>query len=215
MVTEEGPFVPSLQTRPFGTPLRRFKGLLKEYVPEEKQGDSGSYMTITFNFTDIEVIESVEPYPFPIATINISYSTSTGTKWDALAASIKKAIGMSVTLDDLVGKVQVWAYIPAKLRTKLDDGKWGDVEQETWQVASVEGADPEAAADSITEHILDMIDGKTEQDFYQEFYQDEEVRKHPDLITAASERNLLKSLEDAGRISRDSEGIWHKVDAQA
>lgn len=218
MTPDEGPFIPSLQTRPFGTPLRRFTGKLKDYVTEKRTGTEGGggkeYMVIVFNFTDVEVIDSVEPYPFPIATINISYSTTTNTRWDAFASSIKKVLGLTPTLDDIVDKVQEWAYMSCKLRM-LVDGEWKEVDQEAWQLVSVEGAEGEGSTngDKITEHILDLIDGKTEQDFYQVFYQDEEVRKHPDLITAATERQLLKSLEDAGRISRDTEGIWHRKNA--
>ena len=69
MVSEQ--FTPSLETRPFGTPLRRFKANLKEYRSEKVTPDGGGreYRRIFFDFIDLEVIESVEPYPFPIATL--------------------------------------------------------------------------------------------------------------------------------------------------
>ncbi len=89
-MVQEGQFVPSLETRPFGTPLRRFQGTLKEYKSEKHTPQDGGreYMVIVFDFTDVVVLESVEPYPFPIATLNVSYSTATETRWDALAKSI-------------------------------------------------------------------------------------------------------------------------------
>lgn len=217
---QEGPFVPSLETRPFGTPLRRFKGILKDYVPEKKadQGSGREYMTIAFNFTDIVVIESVEPYPFPIATFNVGYSTTTDTRWDVLASSIKKLFGSTPTLDELVGKEQEWAYLPCKLTKLLEGGKWSKEPDEAWQLVSLAGLNSgsaEQAGQDITEHIIDMVDGKVEPDFYQEFYQDPEVRKHPELITAATDRNLLATLESAGRIHRDTAGVWHKGAAPA
>ena len=223
MVQEQ--FVPSLDTHPFGTPLRRFSGKLQDYVPTKVTPEGGrEYMSIVFNFVDVVVIESVEPYPFPIATINISYSTSTETRWDALATSIKKLFESTPALEELVGKTQEWAYLPAKLRKKLPDaegGAWVTADDEAWQVVSIgeasagsQAAGTEPGFD-IDAHILNLLDGKTEQDFYQAFYQDPKVRSHPELITAATERKLLGTLEEAGRVSRDSEGIWHRTLAGA
>ena len=214
------PFSPSLETRPFGTPLRRFKGILKDFVPEKKTDANSSreYMTIAFNFTDVVVIESVEPYAFPIATFSVGYSTTTDTRWDALASSIKKLFGSTPTLDELVGKEQEWAYLPCKLTKLGEDGKWSKDPDEAWQLVSLAGLNSgsaEQAGQDITEHIIDMVDGKMAQDFYQDFYQDPEARKHPELITAATDRKLLTTLEEAGRIHRDPNGVWHKVEAPA
>lgn len=219
MVQEQ--FTPSLDTHPFGTPLRRFSGVLQEYVPTKHAAQEGGreYMTIVFNFVDVVVIESVDPYPFPIATISLPYSTSTETRWDALASSIKGLFESTPALEELVGKQQEWAYLGTKLRKKLDSGDWATVDDEAWQVVSIgAGAASPAGTEpgfDIDGYILDLLDGKTEQDFYQVFYQDPKVRPHPELITAATERELLDSLEKAGRISRDSEGIWHKVEGAA
>lgn len=216
------PFTPSLDTHPFGTPLRRFSGVLKEYVPTKVSPEGGrEYMTIVFNFVDVVVIESVEPYPFPIATINISYSTSTETRWDALATSIKKLFESTPALEELVGKPQEWAYLPAKLRKKLPEaegGEWVTAADEAWQVVSIGGEGAAAPAGTepafdIDDYVLNLLDGKTEQDFYQVLYQDPKVRAYPALITAATERKLLETLEAAGRVSRDSEGIYHRMDA--
>ena len=217
MVTEgsDGPFVPSLDTHPFGTPLRVFEGLLQDYVPTKHAAVEGGreYMTIVFNFVDVVVIKSVEPYPFPIATISLPYSTSTDTRWDALASSIKKVFGSTPALEELVGKKQRWEYLPTKLRKMLEDKTWATVDDESWQLVSIEGVGEGVSGSGTTPsfdidaHILTLLDGKTEQDFLQVFYQDPEVRKFPDLITAATNRELLPTLEKAGRIGRDPQGI--------
>lgn len=211
-MVQEGPFKPSLETRAFGTPLLEFKGTLKEYLSEDREGDNKKYKIITFNFTDIEVIRSADPYAFPIATIQVSYSTSQQTKWDALAGSIKKILGLGATLDDIVNKVQTWEFAPATLRV-LIDGVWGEAQQPAWQLKEIAGAGVGGTAvdDGIDDHILSLLDGKVEQDFYQAFYQDEKVRSHPDLITAATDRTLLTALEAAGRVTRDAAGVYHKV----
>ena len=207
-------FIPSLETKPFGTPLRKFEGILKGYNSEKKMGTgegAKEYMVINFDFTDLVVMESTEPYPHPIATLSISYSTSTESKWDALAKSIKKVMGLQTTIDQLVGKKQVWSYLPATLRT-LIDGEWKNAELEAWQLASIDGASTSSGATDSKEadaRILELLDGKTEQDFYQEFYQDDIIRGHPELIEAATQRTLLPALQKAGKINRDAEGIWH------
>ena len=216
----DGAFVPSLDTRPFGTPLRRFDGVLQEYVPTKHAAQEGGreYMTIVFNFVDVVVIESVEPYAFPIATISVPYNTTTETRWDALASSIKKVFGHTPSLEELVGKKQQWAFLSAKLRKKEGDD-WITANEEAWQLVSIEGVGSGVSGSGTTPssdidaHILTLLDGKTEQDFLQAFYQDPEVRKFPDLITAATNRELLPSLEKAGRIGRDPQGIWHKSEA--
>ena len=199
--------------------------MLQDFVPTKvtPQGGGNEYMSIVFNFVDLVVIDSVEPYPFPIATLSISYSTSVETRWDALASSIKRVYDSTPALEELVGKVQEWAYLPVKLRKRLDDGSWVTVDDEAWQLVSIEGvgagvsmgmaANPAPTFD-VDAHILNILEGKNEQEFYQAFYQDVEIRKHPDLITAATERKLLTTLEEAGRIERDPQGIYHrKADA--
>lgn len=220
MVTgQEGPFVPSLETHAVGTPLQEFEAVLQGYRPENRHDDNNNrdYKVILFDFVDLHVIRAREVYAFPIAVINIGYSTSTQTRWDALAQSIKKLYGHIPALDEIVGKKQHWVLGDYKLRAPdPETGKWGDVIGEAWQIASIDGvsaADVGQAALDVTDRILAMLDGKLEADFYQAFYQDPEVRKHPDLITAASDRVLLQNLEKGGRASRDDTGVWHRTDS--
>lgn len=224
MVSEE-PFTPSLDTRPFGTPLRRFQAVLQDYVSEKRKDSTSNreYMTIQFNFVDLVVLESMEPYPHPIAVISIGYSTTQATRWDVLASSIKTLWGETPALDALTGKRQEWAYLPCKLRTRLESGEWTDVPNEAWQVVGVEGvgagvgagggAGSASAAPAMdaTEHLIaNLLDGKNDADFHQALYQDQVMRGHPDIISSATERKLLPALETAGRVWRDPQGIWHK-----
>lgn len=207
------PFVPSLETKAFGTPLLHFKGTLKEYIPKDQADASGrAFKVIDFNFTDIEVIESVEPYAFPICTIGVGYSTTENTRWDALAQSIKKQFGRTPTLDEIVGKQQEWKFAPAML-TKKDDatGLWSKEPTNAWQIVSIDGmGSPAQASADIDAHVLELLDGKSEQDFQQVFFVDPEIRKHPELIQQATNRELLPNLEAAGRAHRDDGGVWHK-----
>ncbi len=206
-------FVPSLETKAFGTPLLRFRGTLKEYLSKPQQDQGGrSFMVIDFNFIDIAVIESVEPYAFPICTIGVGYSTTADTKWDALAKSIKKLFGRTPALDEIVGKQQEWHFAPAMLTTKDEStGQWIKQPTNAWQIVSIDGlGSPAQASADIDAHVLDLLDGKNEQDFQQVFFVDPEIRKHPELIEQATNRQLLPNLESAGRAYRDDAGVWHK-----
>lgn len=207
-------FVPSLETKPFGTPLLRFRAVLKEYVSEKRRDEANNreFMIITFNFTDLEVIESVEPYPFPVASFGIGYSTAENTKWDALAKSIKKLFGKTPALDEIVGKMQEWHFAPCKLTKKDDEtGAWTLAPDNAWQVLSLDGIGSAAeTAVDINDHILDLLDGKTEADFNQAIFTDPKVRGHADIIESHTNRELLPTLEKAGRAHRDDDGVWHK-----
>lgn len=207
------PFVPSLATKAFGTPLLRFKAVLNEYKSEKRKDDNSNreWMIVKFEFTDLVVIESTEPYPFPVAIVDVGYSSTEKTKWDALAQSIKRLFGRTPALDEIVGKMQEWHFTDCKLRTLDDsDKQWKDLPGQAWQVVSIEGLGPIPDAADLTELVLDMLDGKTERDFYQEFYQNSEVRKDQNLVESATNRQLLTTLETAGRAHRDGEGVWHR-----
>ncbi len=209
---EQQAFKPSLETRAFGTPLLKFKGILKDYEVEDRTADNRTYKVIKFNFIDVEVIESLEPYPFPVASIEIGYNPNEGTKWAVFAKSIAKVFGHVPSIDDLVSKSQEWEYGDTKLRLPDEQGIWDTRDGKAWLLASIDGVGgASVGTEDITSHILDLLDGKTEQDFYQVLYQDELARKHPDIITAATDRKLLPTLEKAGKAERDDQGVWHKV----
>lgn len=204
-------FKPSLDTTDVGTPLRIFEGMLEKYesIPGRDEQNQRDYMVIQFSFTDVEVIESTEPYPFPIAQIKVSYSTKTKTKWDALAKSVKTTLGPEASLDGLVGKRQQWAMQPATLRVMDDETKvWGDGQVDCWKVVKIEGVAP---PEDLTDHIVGLADGKDEKAFNQAFLTDDKLRTRPDLITALTERKLVEPLITAGKLTRDAEGVLHKA----
>lgn len=182
-------------------------------VEDKTNEQNRTFKLVNFNLIDVEVIESVEPYPFPIATITIGYNSNEGTKWGVFAKSIASVFGHVPSIDELLGKKQEWAYLDCELRLPDDNNIWANREAKAWQLVSidgVEGASGEPVVD-VTERVLELVDGKSEQDFYQVLYTDEVVRGHPDIVTAATERKLLTTLMEAGKITRDTEGIYHKV----
>ncbi len=211
------------------TPLVRFRGTLKNIVADERANDRGSYVVGKFDFTDVVVLESTEPYPFPIATIELPYNPKIGTRWNVFAISANKILGTN-DINLLQNKDQEWYYGPCKIRGPLynEDGtekigkngrpEWGDVATSGWQVVSVEGfsnSNGTSSGINLTDLIIDMVNGKTDKEFYAEFFTDPTIKKAPgylDASEAASERKLLVSIAGAGRIVQNSEGVWSKVD---
>jgi hypothetical protein len=167
-----------------------------------------------FEFTDLEVIESVTPYPFPIATVEIRLSSRTETAWDAFASSLKRAMGEAATTSMLVGKMQEWAMLPSPLRRprQKEEGAeqvWTTEEEPAWQVVSVEGA--AQATEDIAARILDVADGKTEKALYEALLGDAKIRSNPSIVTQITDRKLVSGLVEKGALSRDTEGILHKA----
>lgn len=196
-------------------PLRRFKGMCQSIEEDVRKGDRGEYTVIVFKFTDLEVIESVSPFPFPTAEIQISHSDRSETRWAAMGDSIRRLLGPDEGADAMVlqGKNQEWAMLPAPTRRPEDPqnpgGNWVTADTECWQVITVEGA--AEAAENLTEHLLDLADGKTDTQFHAAALADDKVRADPKTITAITDRKLLPALFEAKRLTRDAEGVLHKV----
>ena len=220
--------------RPSGgdTPLRHFKGVLDSYGMEQREFQGRKYSIVEFNFKDLDVIDSEEPYPFPIAIIRVGYAPPSqsrgGNKWEALAASVRKLSPANPDIDILIGKPQEWKRNPFRLRQALvdedgqpvmeDDGKggqkqqWGDVDVPCWQVVSVDGLGSTQQADQDFDiFLVELADGKADKDFYEAALTNSQVTARPSVVTAITDRKLLDTLIQAGKLSRDEEGVLHKV----
>ena len=233
MVQEQ--FKPSLATPVGQSPLQEFNAILESWEAETREAQSDDpgttprkYQVITFNFKDLEVIKSTEPYPFPIAVLTIGYAPPTvsrgNTRWDALAGSIRK-LTPDPDLDQLVGKRQTWAMRPSTLRQALTDedgtpkldGRlrplWGDVQQDAWQVTEVDGLGSTAESDEeFMDFLVGAADGKTPTDWYEALLGDQRVTKgRGDIVTAITERKILDTLLQAGKLTQDEEGVLHKA----
>jgi len=226
-MTTEG-FKPSIgaPTDNQQTPLIKFRGVLKNYevntgVSTFAGREGQEFTRIVFNFTDIEVLESLEPYAFPIAVISLPYSERSETRWAALAKSFRNVLPQP-DIDLLVGKKQEWHFTKGNnTRQQVDetaaDGTtarvWKSLPTDAWQLTWIEGAGSVNGA-NLMDSIVVAADGKSNEQFYQWLYGDPTVKQmagYNDAVTAASNRELLETLQTGGKLSRDAEGIWHKV----
>lgn len=202
-------FKPSLDVTSL-SPLRRFKGTLEKYTPmQQKAQDGRDYMQIEFPFKDLEVIDATEVYAFPIAQIRVGYSTNASTRWGALAKSIKTVCGPEATIDSIVGKHQEWAMLPYSMRQmNKDTQEWEDAKVDCWQLVSMDGVAP---AEDLNPYIASVMDGKNEQQANQALMTDPKIIARPQLIEDLTARKLVDALLMAGLVTRDAEGIFHKV----
>jgi len=232
-VTQE-PFKPSLATPVGQSPLQEFIAILESWEAETRESPSDTpgeaprkYQVITFNFKDLDVILSTEPYVFPIAVLSIGYAppaASRGnTRWEALAGSIRK-LTPDPDLDVLVGKRQTWKMLPATLRmpvleedgTPKLDGRlrplWADADVDCWHITEVEGLGSAAESDEeLMDFLVGQADGKTASAWYEGLLQDRRVTARNDIVTAITDRKLLDTMKVANKLTEDAEGVLHKV----
>lgn len=214
-------------------PVTRFRGVLAA-PPEEQNGfgvektaDEGSrkYTVVELCFTDTEVIETTEPYPWPTIKVVMSYKPPSesrgGTKFEAMAGSVRR---LGTDLESLIGLTQEWAVLPATVRSQIVDAEgepkldgngkplWGDIQVGCWQIVSAEGlGSTEEAEANFDDLILSLADGKTEKAFYTAALEEQSVRDRPEIVTSITDRTILQPLLDAGRLTKDDAGILHKA----
>jgi len=83
-------------------PLRRFTGILAS-MPQEPQvwnegtADERKSVQISLNFKDLEVIQSIEPYHFPIYTIKFTLSNRKKSKYGVFGLSLAEILDQQYT----------------------------------------------------------------------------------------------------------------------
>lgn len=220
-MVQDGNFKPSLDVVSV-SPLRNFWGVLKGYkgIPGKDKQTGREYMSIEFEFTDVEVILSTEPYPFPVAQLRIGYSQSAQTRWGGFAKSIRRIAGPMSQIDDLPSKRQRWEMAPWAIRQPATDadgnpiiggnGKqvWTEADIDVWQVMEIEGV---AKPENLQPYICEVSDGKGDKEIYESLLTDPKIMARPDVVSAITSRQLLQTYQDAGFLTRDSEGVFHRA----
>lgn len=86
-------------------PLRRFSGILESAPEETKYYGEGELKrpstSISFNFKEIEVIEAVEPYHFPIFTVMLTRSNRKKSKYGVFGVSLATLLDKQYTPEQL------------------------------------------------------------------------------------------------------------------
>jgi len=197
------------------TPLRKFWGDLQDYTVKEvkyQSGDSG--YAIQYDFENVEVLESTEPYDFPIAQVDISYSpndageVSKNSRSGIFLDSLNAFYRENQDLPDAVGKRLLLHYTGGKQIYNRDQG--GLVDTEAWQVVEAQGfsdvVEPKSKVDPLA-HTLSILDGKTIQQFQQEAVKDPIV-KGSEYSSQILNGQFIPTQEAAGKIGKNDDGTY-------
>lgn len=189
-------------------PLIKFKGVLQSYDPQPP--NERGRVRVLFHFSDIEVIESREPYPFPLAEIGINYSTRKRSSWGVLAGSVGK-VNSDLDVPDLVGKGQEWHNTPGhQFGENRETGE--QIVASCWEVMAVEGVDtgPQVSA---YDKMLEILDGATIAEFNQKVFADPVIKADGQLQSSILDQSLIPGLIAAGVATVDADGKHHVVKA--
>ena len=231
-----------LKTREFEvgfqrTPLRDFWGKITSITGEMRQGQRGAFAVALYNYDEVEVIESTEPYTSPIAQLEVPVSTRAKSQMGYLGGSIDRVINAGLPVDApqsqaknqdyIIGKMCHMKFTPGHLIPSRDDvsGQWGEKATECWELLEIRGegvaapvpavASPSAvtppapAGVDANQQALKLLDGKTEQLWHQAVFVDPVVKVDTAVIQTIINRTFLTGLEAAGTVIKGEDGVYH------
>lgn len=200
-------------------PLRRFTGVLDSMPTEEQsygEGESARKSTrVSLNNKEIEVIESIEPYQFPIYTMSMSLSNRKKSMWGVLGQSLNAILDQQYTAEQLdptnttylkpsdrmditacVGKRIGYVMAdgeegrpapPMLFDGRANEGRGGDAPRPCWTVYSVEGVGVAGGQGmSPMDKAMELLNNKTLADFNAAALADGQVRGDAALLQAIS-----------------------------
>jgi len=193
------------------TPVREFKGTLEKITANLVDRFTPPRTEIVFNFVDVEVIETTEPYPFPIAQISIMHSNREQSFWGIFATSVDKLIPASGELSYLEGKELHFKMTSGHMMWDATKGE--ETPRDCWELVGVEGeveTSTTTKADATT-RALELLDNKNIADWNQIVFQDPVVKADGELVTSILNNTFIPSMKEAGVISEDENGIYHLI----
>lgn len=189
-----------------GTPLRKLTGVLDGYAPEDRK--YASY--IVLNFTDVEVLESSEPYNFLTAQIAIKVSNRKSSGWGVFSDSLALLLSEDEDIKDCIGK---------RFGMEMEIGHVYGQDRQTgedmlgnpWKVYELEGAVVGVESTTAMDKAKELLDGKTKAEFNKAAYADPVIRKDTELQRAITDKSFINSLTQLEEFTEDENGVFHKV----
>jgi len=193
------------------TPLREFKGKLESFPTELVTRFQPAKTYVNLNFTEIDVIETTEPYPFPIAQLSMPYNVRRTSAWTIIADSLAKLIPENQDITNTVG--MVYHMKITKGHMMWDQAKGEATAREAWEVIGLTGEGMDVGVPMNAEaKALKLLNGKVEEEWNQLVFQDPVVKGDSKLIESILHRQFLPEIEAAGKATKDSNGVWHTVE---
>ena len=190
----------------FGTPLRKFYGVLDSYYPDE-----GKFGTrVVLNFKELKVIETVEPYNFPTAVISIKLSNRKRSAWGIFGESLVKLLSENQDIKDCQGM-----RIGMVMTPNHDYGENRQTGEKiigsAWEVFEVAGKVAGAAETSALDEAKKLLDGKTRAEFNRTAYANPIIRQDVNFQRAVTDKSFINSMVQLGEFTEDENGIFHST----
>lgn len=205
-------------------PVQRFRGKLLSHVPGSRAGFGGDTSKTTnfmsFNFGELTIVETTEPWTLPTLEVQINYSEWEGSPWKLFARSMRDLIPLEAyaasqdPLSILDGKMQEWYKMPYVGRVQNAETKaWEPGTQLAWVIASIEGYGGDSGP-GLMDLIVDFAEGKNAQQVKDAIYNTSEWRgmqQYSAAVEAAAGNTLLPTLVSQGKLTIGVDGVYRKV----
>lgn len=184
------------------SPLMEFKGRLDSFGnPTNRFGRNN----IILNFTQVQVIETIQPYSFPVAVVSIPYSSSKESRWGKLADSVQQFLREGEDFPESYLGVEL---IMKKEMKELWDGQQGKKVPKLCWTAKLAQPVIVGAGKSPADRALELLNGKTAPDFYQAAFNDSLIKSDPNLVTAILSKTFLQAMEVSGKVVHNPDGTY-------
>ena len=198
----------NLERGRFSQPLKEFKGTFKGLSDEdvehtEYNGKPG--LRVHLKFSDVEVIESTEPYDFPIAELSLPYSKTADSIWGVLSDSMVLHIPDNKNITDLAGVRMHLKFTPGHM---MWDGQ-KRTPRESWEVVGIEGKASATPKKSGLDRALEILNGKTTQQFNQAALSDPVVRADSEIQPLILGKKFIPQMIEMGAATVDKDGVHH------
>jgi len=191
-------------------------------VTKTREGSDRAQEFIVFHCAELEIHEAKEPYTLPVYQLEERLINIPGSRWAALTASIEKC-GYKGDINGLINKRLHFKWSEVMLNqtkrtvdeagnTTLIRGQYEMRPGHCWQVVEIEGV--ENTSNKLGEEVLALADGKTAVEFQSAFFSATQLTSltgYQDVAQQVIDRNFLDTMVQAGQLTVDESGIYHKV----
>ena len=205
-------------------PLKEFKGTISDITDEPLSDNNPNRFRIIFHISELEVIESNEPFNFPVTQVAIAEFNFPKTEWAALTESIRNA-GYTGDINGLIGKRTHWKHAPATLNQRVSAAKsanpetgepampavYNDVQGNAWQILSIEGI--ENTTNDLVDKVVEIADGKDAVIFKSAFMSDMSLQgltNYNEIAQQVMQNTALDFLVSINKLTFDG-SVYHKV----
>ncbi|GAF71053.1 unnamed protein product, partial [marine sediment metagenome] len=152
-------------------------------------------------------IETTELYPFPIAQLSMPLNKRRTSTWTVFSDSLAKLLPENEDLANCIGRT---FHMKLTAGHMMWDGAKGEAtSRESWEVTGLSGEGTTVNVVDATAKALELLDGKSEQEWNQLVFQDPAIKADSALMNDIIYRKFLATQEAAGKATKDDNGVWH------